>query len=452
MKMKKLLSAAFLLSLVVDFISVTPSINAVSILEGAIIKTNHNPNVYIVKYKNGKQFKRLVLNPQVFESYGHLKWENILIISQSDMDSFVISDLVRVNGQTDIYQLVPNGDVGIKVLLTSADGHDLDLVYTINGVDFGNYTNYDKLDNDQDGLSDNIERILGTDINNSDSDGDGYNDFNEIKNGYNPLGTSVEEKYTQGEFEIVKNKIKNENEEFYNKHFKTSGAFVCGTSTVKDIDGNGYNTVSIGSQCWLKENLKVTKNPSGTGITRYCYDNDTNICNTDGGLYEWDTAMDSSNQEGAQGICPNGWHIPSDSDFYILENHLKDTGEKCDSDRLCWGCAGVGRKLEKGGSSGFDAILTGYRCIDGVCLSSKGSFQYRNVNAHWWSSTELSVKPVKEKGDHTEYAYNKASTDIKFKAYWRGIELESQMVSDPRWISRWIPYKTLGCSVRCLKN
>ena len=137
--MKKLLSVVFLFSLIVSFTSIAPNVNAVEIPEGAIIKTADNPDVYIVKYKNGKQFKRLVLNPQVFESYGHLRWEDILTVSQSEMDSFIVSDLVRVDGQTDIYQLVPNGDVGTKVLLTSTAGYDLDLVYTINPVDFGNY-------------------------------------------------------------------------------------------------------------------------------------------------------------------------------------------------------------------------------------------------------------------------------------------------------------------------
>ena len=137
--MKKLLSVVFLFSLVISFIFVAPNINAMQIPEGAVIKTDNNPDVYIVKYKNGKQFKRLVLNPQVFESYGHLKWEDILTVSQCEMDSFVVSDLVRVDGQIDIYQLVPNGDVGTKVLLTSTVGCDLDLVYTINAVDFGNY-------------------------------------------------------------------------------------------------------------------------------------------------------------------------------------------------------------------------------------------------------------------------------------------------------------------------
>ena len=143
--MKKLLGVVFLFSLIVSFTSVAPNVNAVQILEGATIKTADNPDVYIVKYKNGKQFKRLVLNPQVFESYGHLRWEDILEVSQSEMDSFIVSDLVRVDGQTDVYQLVPNGDVGTKVLLESTVGYDLDLVYTINGVDFGNYIEEEKI-------------------------------------------------------------------------------------------------------------------------------------------------------------------------------------------------------------------------------------------------------------------------------------------------------------------
>ncbi|MFA7171079.1 MAG: hypothetical protein WC180_03745, partial [Candidatus Paceibacterota bacterium] len=96
--------------------------NASAISDGAIVKTADNPDVYIVKYNAGKQYKRLVLNPLVFQSYGHLKWENLLTVSQEEMDSFVSSDLVRVDGSTDIYQLSPNGDTGDKYLLTSTQG------------------------------------------------------------------------------------------------------------------------------------------------------------------------------------------------------------------------------------------------------------------------------------------------------------------------------------------
>lgn len=132
----------FLLLLIANFASVAPNINAMEIPEGAVIKTKDNPDVYIVKYKNGKQFKRLVLNPQVFESYGHLKWKDILIVSQSEINSFVTSDLVRVDGQTDIYQLIANGDSGSKHFVVF-NNFDLDSIYTINDVDFNNYVTGD---------------------------------------------------------------------------------------------------------------------------------------------------------------------------------------------------------------------------------------------------------------------------------------------------------------------
>lgn len=116
------------------------STSASAIPEGAIVKTVESPDVYIIKYNNGKQYKRLVLNPQVFQSYGHLKWENLLTISQEEMNSFIVSDLVRVDGTSDVYQLFPDGDAGSKYSLSSTRGYDMDSVYTINSVDFANYT------------------------------------------------------------------------------------------------------------------------------------------------------------------------------------------------------------------------------------------------------------------------------------------------------------------------
>lgn len=116
-------------------------VSAASIPEGAIIKTVNNPDVYIVKYLNGYQYKRLVLNPLVFQSYGHLKWENLLTVSQVEMDNFQTSSLVRVDGSSDVYELTPTGDDGSKQKLSSYDwGIDLSSVYIINSVDFGNYT------------------------------------------------------------------------------------------------------------------------------------------------------------------------------------------------------------------------------------------------------------------------------------------------------------------------
>lgn len=119
--------------------------NASTIPEGAIIKTADNPDVYIVKYNNGKQFRRLILNPQVFESYGHLKWENIITITAAEMNSCKISNLVKVENDPKVLALAPNGDAGSKSWLNVAAidfiavGGDWDSVYQINAVDASNY-------------------------------------------------------------------------------------------------------------------------------------------------------------------------------------------------------------------------------------------------------------------------------------------------------------------------
>ena len=234
------------------------------------------------------------------------------------------------------------------------------------------------LDSDQDLLPDYLEKILGTNENNSDTDGDSYSDFEEIKNGYNPL---TDEKYTEEEWGAVKEGIMGEDEGLYDEVFvnlvvpegeentddvnenKETSDFICGNSTVIDIDSNEYDTVQIGEQCWLKENLKVTKNPAGESITRYCYDNDENICNTDGGLYDWDTAMNNSSNEGAQGICPNGWHIFSDTQWQNLLSRVENVID-----------------LSTGNSIGFEGILVGIRNEDGL-------FGGRDEISFFWTST-----------------------------------------------------------------
>lgn len=243
--------------------------------------------------------------------------------------------------------------------------------------------NIDKnLDSDSDGLPDYMEKVIGTNPNNSDSDGDGYDDLAEIKNGYSPFD---DKRYTDEEWEEVKWKIKVADEGFYEKVFGNTivnSEFTCGTDKVSDIDGNTYNTVQIGSQCWLKENLKVAKNPKGEAIIRYCYDNDPKICETDGGLYDWNTVMNNSTTEGTQGICPTGWHVPKDSEWYVLESGLKDEGEKCDADRnIMWDCDHSGTKLKQGGSSGFEGVIAGFRY-------NNASYSFRDVSTFFWSSTE----------------------------------------------------------------
>ncbi len=107
-----------------------------------------------------------------------------------------------------------------------------------------------------------------------------------------------------------------------------TGGFTCGVSTVTDIDGNEYNTVLIGDQCWMASNLIVTRTPGGQAIARYCYNNEPLKCQQYGGLYNWNTVMNgasgsSSNPSGVQGICPDGWHVPSDAEWTQLTNYVE---------------------------------------------------------------------------------------------------------------------------------
>lgn len=249
-----------------------------------------------------------------------------------------------------------------------------------------------KLNSDSDTIPDTVEIVIGTNPNKTDTDDDSFDDLSEIKSGYSPFIAGITGMLTVEESQAMKDKIKAVDQGFYEKNFEISPvssqspipivSFICGTSTVKDIDNNIYNTVKIGDHCWLKENLKVTKNSAGEIITRYCYDNDPKICETDGGLYDWNTAMNKSIIEGAQGICPNGWHVPKDSEWFTLENYLKDSGQTCDSARsVKWDCDTAGKKLKSEGSSGFDGLLAGQR-------NNNGLFLLRGMIADLWSSTQ----------------------------------------------------------------
>ena len=113
-------------------------------IEGDI--TYYPYDVFIVKIVGDNTFKRLILNPEVFESYGHLEWGNIQTISADTVDGYTTSQLVRPDGDPKVYKLVPDGDVGTKEWLNmtaaefEAEGYDWDSIYTVNSTDIGNYT------------------------------------------------------------------------------------------------------------------------------------------------------------------------------------------------------------------------------------------------------------------------------------------------------------------------
>jgi hypothetical protein len=111
--------------------------------EGATIRARGDFDVYIVKYRNGKEFKRLVLNPQVFENYGHLRWDEVMVVDPYLLECFTTSDFVRSERTGKIYKLYPAGDYGIKraVSASAFDKYyiDMDSIYAINGYDEDSY-------------------------------------------------------------------------------------------------------------------------------------------------------------------------------------------------------------------------------------------------------------------------------------------------------------------------
>ena len=116
-------------------------------------------DVYIAKIVGTSKYKRLVLSPHVFESYGHLSWSKIKKVDQATLDSYTTSDLVRGSelslnfDDPKVYKLIPNGDTGIKqwVDMTPAQfeakGYDWDAIYIINAIDRDAYTTGESITN-----------------------------------------------------------------------------------------------------------------------------------------------------------------------------------------------------------------------------------------------------------------------------------------------------------------
>jgi len=114
-------------------------------------------------------------------------------------------------------------------------------------------------------------------------------------------------------------------EEDGNCVFQFAADIPCPGMPEVDYEGQVYNTVQIRSQCWLKENLNVgsmilgyQNSTNNEVIEKYCYNNIPDSCGIHGGLYQWREMMQYSAQEGARGICPQGWHLPRVEDWRVL--------------------------------------------------------------------------------------------------------------------------------------
>jgi uncharacterized protein (TIGR02145 family) len=136
-------------------------------------------------------------------------------------------------------------------------------------------------------------------------------------------------------------------------------------ATVTDIDGNIYNIVIIGTQTWMKENLKTTRYRDGSTISSfkggayYWYNNDINNKNVYGALYNYFAVEDRRN------LCPAGWHISTEAEWIRLETFFG--GQDI-----------AGEKIMRTGDSDFSGLLAGLR--------SWTSFSMAEVQGYWWTS------------------------------------------------------------------
>ena len=194
-------------------------------------------------------------------------------------------------------------------------------------------------------------------------------------------------------------------------------------------DGQFYKTVTIGPQIWMAENLNYDYN-EGTAKS-FCYNNEPDSCAKYGRLYTWAAVMDSagvfgdggkgcgydvtcSAKEPVRGICPEGWHLPSDAEWETLFTAVGGVdlaGTKLKS-KSGWYNDGNGTD-----AFGFSALPVGYRGLNGI-------YYYEGSQAYFWSSSE----------DGSDYAYN-----MLLDYYGDYVRLLNTS-------------KSLGFSVRCLRD
>lgn len=177
-------------------------------------------------------------------------------------------------------------------------------------------------------------------------------------------------------------------------------------SAIKDGDGNTYTSVSIGSQIWLKENLKTTKFNDGTQIPLVTaledwreltspgccwYDNNAaSYKNSYGALYNWFAASSGK-------LCPTGWHVPSHDEWETLVNNLGSNtagGQLKEMGTTHWLSPNEGAS----NSTGFTALPGGQR-------AKYGSYSNMGSTGYWWTSTQYSSSNAHYHIIYHNYAY-----------------------------------------------
>lgn len=221
--------------------------------------------------------------------------------------------------------------------------------------------------------------------------------------------------------------------------------------TMTDYDGNSYGTIAIGSQTWMAENLKVTHFADGTAIPlvsvesewdalestglAYCwYDNMIEYKDTAGALYTWAAAMNGAEStmaipSGVQGVCPDGWHLPSDEEWKSMEIFLGMSQAEADS--YDWRGTDEGTQLKETGFSHWDGSITGGSNTSGFTAIAGG---FRGIQGEFFSEGQYGAFWTATSQSETE------------KAWYRTLYYDNDE------IYRQYNYMSQGFSVRCVED
>ena len=212
-----------------------------------------------------------------------------------------------------------------------------------------------------------------------------------------------------------------------------------GMPTFTDRDGNTYNTVQIGSQCWMKENLRTTKYADGTSIPQgsntsstiaywYYPNNDATNKPTYGLLYNWYAVtrnFSSANHSRAQGICPTGWHVPNTTEWGQLRNYVSDQSEF-----VCLGNQQIAKALAS--PTGWDSSTT--ICSVGYMPSNNNATGFSALPAGYYNGSNnnfgISTDFWSSDSNATTFGFGSHTTYLQFGS----------------------PNKNCGYSVRCVRD
>jgi uncharacterized protein (TIGR02145 family) len=153
-----------------------------------------------------------------------------------------------------------------------------------------------------------------------------------------------------------------------------NAVFTCGNILTDIRDNKTYPTVQIGTQCWMAANLNRGMQITSSQVQfdnctdeKYCFGNDAAKCSKYGGLYQWDEMMRYDDTPAGQGLCPPGWHIPTDNDWTVLFNFYNGNGF-------------AGKPLQ-------DTIISGFRALTGGVFYLNSSWSFADFAVLFWTST-----------------------------------------------------------------